>query len=436
MWRPAEAGSVRGARVEGRQAVNLGRPADVAIVGGGIVGLATAFAIQRARPDLRLAVLDKEPRTGMHQSGHNSGVIHSGVYYRPGSLKARLCTEGNRAMVAFCQEHAVPYEMCGKVIVAVDEDEVPRLADIEQRGRANGVLGLRRITSAELREIEPNVQGCAALHVASTGIVDYRRVVAALERLLVQRGAEMHCNCEVLGSESGSGGLRIRTSRGELSAGFLVNCAGLYADVVAERCGAVPEVRIVPFRGEYFKLRPERRDLVRGLVYPVPDPRFPFLGVHFTRRIGGEVEAGPNAVLAWAREGYGKTQWNLAELSQTLSYVGFRRMASRYWRSGLYEYYRSWNRAVFVRDLRRLVPTVGVQDLVAGGCGVRAQAIDREGRLAEDFVVANTERSVHVLNAPSPAATASLAIGLHVAAVLEDVTACGAGSAGGPSTGL
>jgi L-2-hydroxyglutarate oxidase len=390
---------------------------DVVVVGGGIVGLATAWALRQARPDLGLAVLEKEPGLGRHQSGHNSGVIHSGIYYRPGSLKARLAVEGARRMVAFCREHGIRHAVCGKVIVAVEERELPVLDELARRGQANGVPGVSRLDPAALREVEPAVRGLAALHVASTGIADYPAVVETLARLLRDHGVEVIPGVRVLGGRPEGSGLRLETSRGAVLAGRVVNCAGLYADRVARSLGAEPGVRIVPFRGEYHLLAPGRQDLVRGLVYPVPDPRLPFLGVHFTRRVDGSLEAGPNAVLAWAREGYSRLRLHPGELWETLTFPGFRRLVRRYGRQALEEYRRSFSKAAFAQALARLVPSVRPEDLRPGGAGVRAQAVDAEGRLLDDFHLVRDERAVHVLNAPSPAATASLAIGEHLAAL-------------------
>lgn len=394
--------------------------ADVAIVGGGLVGLATALALTEAHPNLRLTILEKEAQPGRHQSGRNSGVIHSGVYYRPGSLKARLCVEGARRMVAFCHAHGVRHEVCGKVIVATLERELPALEELHRRAAANAVPGVTRIDAQALREIEPGVRGLAALHVASTGIADYPGVVAALARVLTARGAQIRLGAELVGARPEGSGLRLRTAAGDLVAGVLVNCAGLYSDIVAGRCGIRPPVRIVPFRGEYYMVRPERRGLVRGLVYPVPDPRYPFLGVHFTRTVNGDVEAGPNAVLALAREGYSWGRVNAGELASTLGYAGFRRMAARHWRMAAYEYYRSLHKRAFVAALRRLVPAVRGEDLVPGGAGVRAQAVAPDGALVDDFRIVRDGRAIHVLNAPSPAATASLAIGSYIAELVGE----------------
>lgn len=391
--------------------------ADIAIVGGGIVGLATATALLSSEPSLAITVLEKEVNCGQHQSGHNSGVIHSGIYYKPGSLKARLCVAGAKKMIDFCTEQQVPFAICGKVIVATAEEEIPRLQELQRRGSANGLAGLRWLQTEELRALEPHTAGIAALHVPTTGIVDYRQVVRVLADRLAAKGVTFLHQAEVGQIRRSPHGLSLRSAAGDVQARLMINCAGLYADEVARRAGAHPELQIVPFRGEYYFVRPERRDLVRGLIYPVPDPRFPFLGVHFTRTVHGELEAGPNAVMAFAREGYEKTALHPGELLQTLGYVGFRRMALRYWRTGAYEYYRSFSRKAFVAALQRLVPAITVRDVIPGGSGVRAQAVAPDGRLVDDFHIQRDDRAIHVLNAPSPAATASLAIGEYIAAI-------------------
>lgn len=391
---------------------------DVAIVGGGIVGLATALALSRRAPGLKLVILEKEHAVGTHQTGRNSGVLHAGLYYRPGSLKARLCVEGKRRMEAFCQEHGVPYERCGKVVVATEERELPVLQQLFERGSANGVPGLELIGPGRLRELEPEAAGRAALYSPGTGIVDFRQVAAAMARLLAVRGVQVLTGARVLGVRRSDREAQVETTAGAVACRLLVNCAGLYSDVVARLAGDDPGVRIVPFRGEYYLLRPERRGLVRNLIYPVPDPALPFLGVHFTRMVSGEVEAGPNAVLALAREGYSWGRLNARELWGTLRYAGFRAVARRYWRTGLYEMWRSLSQRAFVASLRRLVPAVTTQDVVRGGAGVRAQAVAPDGRLLDDFHIVEAPRAVHVLNAPSPAATSSLAIGDYVADIV------------------
>ena len=387
---------------------------DIAIVGGGIVGLATARALRERAPRARLVVLEKEPRLATHQTGHNSGVIHSGIYYRPGSHKAHLCVEGKQLMYRFCEEHGIRVERCGKVIVATSEAEVPRLMTLHERGLANGVP-VELLEPARLRELEPHAAAVQALASPSTGIVDYGEVAAALARELAEGGVAIETGARVAALAHTGDGLEIGAGRLALRARRLVNCAGLHSDAVARLAGARPDVRIVPFRGEYYMLRPDRRSLVRGLVYPVPDPEFPFLGVHLTRTIHGDVEAGPNAVLAFAREGYRFARVNPRELAGTLAYRGFWRMARRYWRMGTYEMYRSLSKAAFVRALQRLVPALRPEDLAAGGAGVRAQAVSPDGSLVDDFRIVTGADAIHVLNAPSPAATAALAIGRHVA---------------------
>jgi (S)-2-hydroxyglutarate dehydrogenase len=390
---------------------------DIAVIGGGIVGLATAMALSEAEPRLRLVLLEKEKRLADHQTGHNSGVIHSGIYYAPGSFKARLCVEGARLLVRFCEEEGVAIRRTGKVIVAVTEEEVPRLETLFQRGTANGVEGLERIGPERLRELEPHAVGVKALHAPGTSSVDYREVAAAMARRLEARGVTIQTGCRFTAGSGPPGNLWLWTSDKSRSVRtqWMVNCAGLYADVVADIVGARPDCRIVPFRGEYYHLRPERQDLVRGLIYPVPDPAFPFLGVHFTRTVRGDVEAGPNAVLAFAREGYRFTKLNPSELASTLLYPGFWGLVRRNWRMGGREMLRSLSKSAFARALQRLVPEIRKEDLERGGSGVRAQAVDRDGRLVDDFRIIRSVGAIHVLNAPSPAATASIAIGRHVA---------------------
>ena len=387
---------------------------DVAVVGGGIVGLATALALSERFPGCRVAVLDKERRVAAHQTGHNSGVIHAGIYYKPGSYKARLCVDGVRRMVAFCEAHAIPYERCGKLIVATTADEIPRLEALHERGTANGVPDLRMIEPDEVRTIEPHARAVRALHSPRTAIVDYTAVASAMAATLSARGVQVVTGARVDGVNRIGRDLVLRTPLGPLTAANVVNCAGLQSDRVARCMGAKPGVRIIPFRGEYYTVRPDRQ-LVRGLIYPVPDPEFPFLGVHFTKRIGGEIEAGPNAVLAFAREGYRMRNINAPDLLGVVGFGGFWRMAARYWRTGLYEFYRSLSKRLFVRDLQYLVPDITEADLAPGGSGVRAQAVSPTGALLDDFSIVESANAIHVLNAPSPAATASLAIGEHIA---------------------
>lgn len=386
---------------------------DIALIGGGIVGLATAVALSERFPDVRLAVIEKESRLASHQTGHNSGVIHAGIYYKPGSYKARLCVEGARLMKAFCEANGVRYENCGKVIVATTDAERPRLMMLYERGTANGVAGLTLIEPAQLRDIEPHARAVAALHSPTTAIVDYSQVAQAMAVQLESRGVAIRTGTRVHAIRQGQQ-LTIESSVGTVTARNLINCAGLHADTVARMMGVDPDVQIIPFRGEYYTLR-RGQDVVRGLIYPVPDPAFPFLGVHFTKRIQGEVEAGPNAVLAFAREGYRLASIHAAELLETLTYRGFWAMVAKHWRTGAYEMYRSLSKRAFLRALQRLVPDLQEGDLEFGGAGVRAQAVARDGALLDDFKISETPHAIHVLNAPSPAATASLAIGRHIA---------------------
>ena len=387
---------------------------DIVIIGGGIVGLSTAMHATRLLPKLKLLLVEKEAAVARHQSGHNSGVIHSGVYYKPGSLKAKLCVEGAAAMVDFCREHSLPYQICGKVIAATSEDEIPRLKGLLDRGQANGIAGLRLLQPEQLREIEPHCAGLLGLLVPGTGITDYKAVCARYAEIIAAQGGTISTGTEVLSLVQQDAELIVETTRGAFSARNAINCAGLHSDRISQIAGQKPEVRIIPFRGEYYDLVPEREHLVRTLIYPVPDPRFPFLGVHFTRRIQGGVDAGPNAVLAFKREGYRWTDFNLRDFSGTLTYSGFWRMAGKYWRDGAGEVHRSLSKAAFVKALQRLVPEVVSSDLVADGSGVRAQAVRPDGFLVDDFSFVQAQRMLHVCNVPSPAATASLPIGRHI----------------------
>ena len=388
---------------------------DITIIGGGILGLAAAHAIGQRVPEMRVLVLEKESSVGTHQTGHNSGVIHAGIYYRPGSLKAQLSVRGAERMTAFCDDHGIAYERCGKVIVATGERDLPALEELYRRGTANGVPGLRRIDGTELRAIEPHAAGVAALHSPRTAIVDYREVARALAGEVRAAGGEIRTGVRVGAVRERGIHIELQTTEGPLRSRLLVNCAGLYADRIARDMGVATEIQIVPFRGEYYRLRSDRTGLVRGLIYPVPDPDLPFLGVHFTRSIDGGVEAGPNAVLALAREGYRKRTVSARDLVETVRYPGFRALARRYWRTGAYEVFRSLSKPAFVHSLQRLVPAVRGSDVVPGGAGVRAQAVAADGRLVDDFYIVGSARTVHVLNAPSPAATASLPIGEYVA---------------------
>lgn len=394
---------------------------DVVIAGGGIVGLATALALQSARPELSLAVVEKEPDVAQHQSSHNSGVVHAGLYYRPGSLRAKLAVEGAVLLEEFCTEHRLPFERFGKVIVATNEEEVPRLEELYRRGTENGVRGLELIDGRRLQELEPHAVGEAAIWSPSTAITDFGLIARTMAHEVNERGGALLLGTRIASASDAPDSLTLTTSRGPLRARYLVNCAGLYADELARAAGERSEVRIVPFRGEYYRLKPERQHLVRSAIYPVPDPQFPFLGVHFTRTVHGEVEAGPNAVFAFAREGYSWSRLDVAELTGSLAFPGVWRMARRHWRAGLYEAHRSLSKPAFVRSLQRLVPSVRAEDVERHSAGVRAQAMRPDGSLVDDFVFVSSHRALHVLNAPSPAATASLAIGRHVAAELEGV---------------
>ncbi len=389
---------------------------DVAVVGGGIVGVATAMAVS-AGSRVSLAVVEKEASLAAHQTGNNSGVIHSGLYYKPGSLKARNCTVGREALLRFCESHGIPAERCGKVVVATTEDEIPALDELKRRGDANGLTGLRRLGPEEIREIEPHAVGVAGLFVPQTGIVDYVRVTEAYADEVRTAGGEVMLSAPVIRIVRDGDGMVLETGRGTVRCRFLINCAGLHSDRVARLAGVDPGVRIVPFRGEYYKLVPERHHLVKNLIYPVPDPEFPFLGVHFTRMVGGGVEAGPNAVLALKREGYSRWSFSLGDTFGTFAFPGFWRMARSYWRMGFGEYWRSFSKPAFVKALQRLMPEISSRDLAPGGAGVRAQALDPAGKLLDDFKIVEAERQVHVLNAPSPAATASISIGEAVAAI-------------------
>jgi L-2-hydroxyglutarate oxidase len=391
-------------------------PVDVAVVGAGIVGLATARALA-TRFVGRVVVLETEGTVAAHQTGHNSGVLHSGLYYKPGSQKARLCTAGRLAMVAYCEEKGVPHDVCGKVVVATTAEEIPRLDDLEARGRANGLDGLRRLSAEEIAEHEPHVKGVAGLFVPTTGIVDYVAVARAFADDVTREGGEVRHGVRVLRVERRADGLLLDTSAGPVVARHLVGCAGLQSDRLARASGLDPGVAIVPFRGEYYELSERGRKLVRNLVYPVPDPAYPFLGVHFTRKLSGAVEAGPNAVLALAREGYSRTALDVRDAIAIATTPGFVAFARKHARTGLAEVVRSFSRARFVEALAALVPAIGLDDVAPGGSGIRAQAMDPSGKLVDDFHFVEAERMVHVLNAPSPAATASIEIGRTIAEV-------------------
>ena len=407
--------------------VRLGRPGylaagefmerfDAVIIGGGIVGLATAMALSRDRA-LDIALIEAEDVIASHQTGHNSGVIHAGLYYKPGSLKAKLCAQGRAALYEFCAEHNIPHERCGKVVIAASERELPALDELERRGRANGLTSIARLDSAGIREFEPHAAGIAGLHVSETGIVDFKHVAQTMASVLAQRGVQIRLNTRFLGVARRNDRLRLRLNTGEIESSLLINCGGLQSDRVARLCGADPGCRIIPFRGEYYELAPRSAQLVRNLIYPVPDARFPFLGVHLTRMIGGGVEAGPNAVLAFARHGYRWRDVNLRDLASTFTYRGAWSLFARHWRMGISEVARSLSKAKFASSLRKLVPAIETRDLTPGGAGVRAQAVDPNGKLIDDFHIVKGDCMVHVLNAPSPGGTSSIAIGDAIAAM-------------------
>lgn len=396
-----------------------GRPFDLAVIGGGIVGLATSYQILRRHPQVRLSILEKEADLALHQSGHNTGVIHAGIYYRPGSLKARLCREGKAELEIFAGEHGIPFRRCGKLIVALDESETGRLSALRDRGIANGVDGLEEIGPERMKEIEPHVEGRRALYSPGTGVIDFRRVALAIASEVRSRGGEILTRREVLGIREAGDACTLQTTSGDVRARGVISCAGLHSDRVAAMTGDGGDPVIVPFRGDYYTFRPEARRLVRALINPVPDPQFPFLGVHFTRREDGEVWAGPNAVLAFAREGYSLGKVSPRDLAGTLSYPGFWKLITKYARTGIREMWRDAIKAAFVRALQRYLPELKSDDLIAGPSGVRAQALDRRGGLLDDFAFSETRRVLHVRNAPSPAATSSLAIGRFLAEKAE-----------------
>jgi len=394
---------------------------DFAVVGGGIVGLSSALALGHRFPSAKIVVLEKENSLAAHQTGHNSGVIHSGIYYKPGSMKARLAREGNRAMVEFCEEHDIPYDICGKIIVATDERELPLLENLYERGKQNGVE-VRKLSPSQVREIEPHVSCIAGLSVPSTGMVDYTAVCRKFQELLEGQGAIIQTNHRVERIVNAADEKVIMTSRGEFHARFLITCGGLQSDRLARMSGANPKAKIVPFRGEYYELIPERRYLVKNLIYPVPDPAFPFLGVHFTRMMDGSVHAGPNAVLSFKREGYRKRDFNLFDLAEVLTFPGFWKLARKHARSGWDEIVRSFSKNAFVKSLQRLIPEVQSDDLIPTHAGVRAQALLDDGQLVDDFLIVRDRGALHVCNAPSPAATASIEIGKEIAGQVPEIT--------------
>jgi len=387
---------------------------EVAIIGGGVVGLATALELTSRFPGLSLAVIEKETSVAAHQTSHNSGVVHSGIYYKPGSLKAKLCVEGAEMLLRFCEQNEVRYENCGKVIVATCEREMPQLDELYRRGSGNGLSGLRKLTAQQIRELEPHAAGIAGIHVPGTCIVDFGEVAAKYAELVTRNGGTILLSHEVTSLRKCGNNTVIDTSRGPVEARFVINCAGLHSDRVGRMSGAKQDLMIVPFRGEYYELMQDKQHYVMGLIYPVPDLQFPFLGVHFTRRISGGVEAGPNAVLALKREGYAKNSFQTDDVFDLAKFPGFWKMARRHWKMSVGEYHRSWSKAAFVRALQRLIPELASSDLKEGGSGVRAQALDLNGKLLDDFHFSYNKGIVHVLNVPSPAATASLAIGRYI----------------------
>lgn len=388
---------------------------NVVVIGGGIIGLASALKIKEANPKLRVAVVEKEKELAAHQTGHNSGVIHSGLYYKPGSLKAKNCVDGYNKLVSFCDEEEIPYERCGKIVVATTEEEIPTLNMLYERGQQNGLTGIKRLVRDELKEHEPYVNGLQGLYVPQTGIIDYTEVAYKYAEKIRHFGGDIFPDNKVIDITDNKGFVNVVTNHQTLTTRLVVNCSGLFSDKVAKLSGVPVNYRIIPFRGEYFKLKKEKEYLVKNLIYPVPDPSFPFLGVHFTRMMKGGIEAGPNAVLAYKREGYSKSDVSLGDLAGSLGWKGFRKVAGKYWKTGLGEFYRSYSKSAFTRALQALLPDIKKSDLIPGGSGVRAQACDKDGGLIDDFLILESEKVINVGNAPSPAATSSLAIGEHVA---------------------
>ncbi len=389
---------------------------DIAIIGGGIVGLASALALSKQK-GLRLALIEAEAEVAAHQTGNNSGVIHSGLYYKPGSLKAKNCVEGREAMYRFCKEHEIAFDQCGKIVVAVHEKELPGLAELKRRGDENNLIGIKELNAQQLKEYEPHVHGVAGLYIPETGIVDYKQVSETFARLIRDSGADIFLNTKFKGMNKNGSDLILETNQNPVHTKHLINCGGLQSDRIARSCGVDPGVRIIPFRGEYYEIKPDKHHLVNNLIYPVPDPAFPFLGVHFTRMINGGREAGPNAVLSFKREGYQKTSFSLKDTLETFTYSGFLRLGAKYMKMGLGEFYRSYNKQAFVRAMQKLIPEIESKDIIPGGAGVRAQALEANGALVDDFKIVEAERMIHVLNAPSPAATASISIGEKIASM-------------------
>lgn len=384
---------------------------DIAIVGGGIVGLSTGYQLLSKNPDLKIVILEKEAKIAAHQTGNNSGVIHSGLYYKPGSLKASNCINGYKQLLQFAIENEIPHDICGKIVVATENDQLQALENLFERGQANGLKGIKKLKQEELKEYEPHVTGVSGLFVPQTGIIDYSVVSEKLAFQFQNKGGEIITGAKVIDITQNTSSVHIQTSISSVESRIIVNCAGLYSDKIARMTQSEINLKIIPFRGEYYKLKKEKESLVRNLIYPVPDPNFPFLGVHFTRMMKGGVEAGPNAVFAFKREGYKKSDVNLGELTESLLWPGFRKVASKYWKTGMGEFYRSYSKSAFTKALQKLVPEISTEDLAPGGAGVRAQACDKQGGLLDDFAIFEKERAINVCNAPSPAATSSLSIG-------------------------
>jgi len=391
---------------------------DIIVIGGGIIGTATALSIQN-NSNLSVLLIEAESELARHQTGNNSGVIHSGLYYKPGSLKAKNCSEGRELLYQFCEHNDIPFKKCGKIVVAKNEAEINSLDELYKRGVANGLTGIKKLNSQEIKNREPHSTGIAGLFVPQTGIVDYTKVTNKYAQLFLDAGGLIQTQCKFLSLKNDSNELVVITNKEEFKTKLIVNCGGLYSDRIAKLCGVEPGLQIIPFRGEYYKLKIEKEYLVKNLIYPVPDPRFPFLGVHFTRMMKGGVEAGPNAVLAFKREGYSNKDFSFNDISQMITYTGFWKMASKYYSMGFEEFYRSFNKKAFVRALQKLVPEIQENDIEPGGAGVRAQALEPDGKLVDDFRIVEAHKMVHVLNAPSPAATASLSIGKTIAGIVK-----------------
>ncbi|MBT8379439.1 MAG: L-2-hydroxyglutarate oxidase [Ignavibacteria bacterium] len=390
---------------------------DIVVIGGGIIGTSTALTLQKNSSQKTL-LIESEKELATHQTGNNSGVIHSGLYYKPGSLKAKNCTEGRKLLYDFCQENNIKYENCGKIVVATEKDQLSALENLFERGTANGLTGIKKLSAVELKEYEPNVSGVAGLFVPQTGIVDFKQVTNAYSKLLTEAGGEIKTICKFLSLKKIKDKLILNTTCGEIKCKVLVNCGGLYSDRIARICNVKPGLQIIPFRGEYYKLKRDKENLVKNLIYPVPNPKFPFLGVHFTKMINGGVEAGPNAVLAFKKEGYTKKDFSFNDVFRMLTFSGFWKMAAKYYKMGFEEFYRSFSKKAFVKALQKLVPEIEENDIQPGGAGVRAQALGPNGKLVDDFRILETEKMVHVLNAPSPAATASISIGRRISKIV------------------